>query len=286
MRAIHAAGIPNTLASYVTMLARPRRGLTPGMDMPRIERSAGPCVIERAWLDAYRDSVGLPVGPSLPPLALQLAASPLHLSILADERFPYKAFGLLHVSQRVDQPAAIPTDASMTLDAFTEPAAPSPRGARFRLVTEARVDGKLVQRAETLALAPSGKPSGDRPAREEEAPLGTPRLAAELDVPENIGRRYAAIAGDFNPIHQHALLAKPFGFKRAIVHGTWTVARAIHMAGLPTSESFDLYMRFRKPVSLPSRLTVSAYREDGLDRVRVATRDGKTVHTDIEVRSR
>ena len=41
------------------------------------------------------------------------------------------------------------------------------------------------------------------------------------------GRRYAAISGDYNPIHLSTISAKMFGFKTAIAHGMWTLACVI-----------------------------------------------------------
>jgi acyl dehydratase len=106
-----------------------------------------------------------------------------------------------------------------------------------------------------------------------------------LHVPESCGRRYAAIAGDLNPIHQHALLARPFGFKRAIVHGTWTLARALAIAGLPRSAAFNLNARFRRPVSLPSDVMVRAWAGDGEQRhtVVVSSPDGATTYLNMQL---
>ena len=44
---------------------------------------------------------------------------------------------------------------------------------------------------------------------------------------KDLGRRYAAISGDYNPIHLGALSAKLFGFKQAIAHGMWSKARCL-----------------------------------------------------------
>lgn len=99
-----------------------------------------------------------------------------------------------------------------------------------------------------------------------------------LDAPEALGRRYAAIAGDLNPIHQHALLARPFGFKRAIVHGTWTLSAALGRAGLPMGDDYTLQVRFSKPVFLPSRVLVATRAEGTGQAVRVTSLDGAVVH--------
>lgn len=48
-----------------------------------------------------------------------------------------------------------------------------------------------------------------------------------LQIPSDMGRLYAAISGDRNPIHLHPLAAKAFGFRTTIVHGMWTLARCL-----------------------------------------------------------
>jgi acyl dehydratase len=130
-------------------------------------------------------------------------------------------------------------------------------------VTEVRADSRLVWRGVTTALA-RGPGRADAPLSRTETVADsalelTSRIAL-IPVPKDMGRRYAAIAGDLNPIHQHALLARPFGFERAIVHGTWTLARALAAAGWPTTPAFELEARFRRPVLLPSTIEVMARR--------------------------
>ena len=46
-------------------------------------------------------------------------------------------------------------------------------------------------------------------------------------LPADLGRRYAAVSGDHNPIHLYPLTAKAFGFPRQIAHGMWTKARCV-----------------------------------------------------------
>lgn len=261
MPAIHAAQIPSSLTSAFGLFRHPRRGLIDPTQMPRIERSLAAARIDAAWLRTYCECVGLHSNePALPALALQIAAAPLHLAILADARFPFRALGLVHLSQQVAQTCAISPTASIDLLAYTTDAQWEKRGMSFGLVTEARVDGELCWQATTRALAlgksPTASTSAPRNADDDSTP---PRFEQVIDVPENCGRRYAKIAGDLNPIHQHALLAKPFGFKRAIVHGTWTLARALAVAGLPHSERFKFTANFRRPVELPSRILVRAF---------------------------
>jgi MaoC like domain len=262
MSALSAAKIPSSLSSAIGLFRHRRAGLDDPTRMPRIERSISNARVDSAWLATYCDSVGLHAGDlsGLPPLVLQIAAAPLHLAILADVRFPFRALGLVHLSQQVSQTHVISLGAEIDLLAYTTDARWEKRGISIGLVTEARVDGVLCWQGVTRALAP-GKTMLVSPAPTSDAnePSSQARVEEIIEVPENTGRRYAKIAGDLNPIHQHALLAKPFGFKRAIVHGTWTLARALVAAGLPHREQYSFDATFRRPVELPSQISVHAY---------------------------
>jgi acyl dehydratase len=184
------------------------------------------------------------------------------MAILGDPRFPFRALGLVHMAQRVIQTRTIPADATLDLLAYSTDARWEKRGMSFGLVTEVRCDGVLVWRGETRALAPGKTLAPARAAASgpTDEPASTlPACDERLHVPESTGRRYAAIAGDLNPIHQHALLARLFGFRRAIVHGTWTLARALALAELPRTDAFTLEAQFRRPVELPSDILVRGW---------------------------
>jgi hypothetical protein len=87
-----------------------------------------------------------------------------------------------------------------------------------------------------------------------------------LKLSADLGRRYAPIAGDYNPIHLYPLTARLFGFKRPIVHGMWTLAYAMSRLIHDQDTSHDtsgeanllllttgvLSVRFRRPLFLPS----------------------------------
>jgi acyl dehydratase len=287
---IRAPAFVPLLVSTLALLRHSRTGLEDPSALPCIERSLPGATLDPAWLKAYGDCVGLKAGPALPPLALQIAAAPLHMAILADARFPFRALGLVHMSQRVTQMRPIPSSATLDLLAYSTDARWEKRGMSFGLVTEARCDGELVWQGQTRALAPGKTLAASSPAQpgpndvETLAPASA-RFEYGLHVPESTGRRYAAIAGDLNPIHQHALLARLFGFKRAIVHGTWTLARALALAELPRTEAFTLDAAFRRPVELPSDILVRAW-ADGpgrSDSVQVSSPDGARTYLSIRL---
>jgi acyl dehydratase len=276
MRALVADRLAPTLPSVLGLLIHRRPGLADVRTMPRIERQVQQARVDSDWLRSYRACTGLPLRPedALPPLALQIAAAPLHLAIMADRAFPFRPLGIVHQSQHIQQWDEIDAAASIDLRAVTTEAREERRGISFGLVTEARVSQVVVWRSEVRVLSISRKasPGGHNGPDAAEFKAQQATTSAFVDVPESMGRTYARLSGDPNPVHVHAVLARLFGFPRAIAHGTWTLARALVASRLPVVPPYMLEARFRRPVELPSRMLVTAYAgsDKGEFRLRVA----------------
>jgi acyl dehydratase len=102
---------------------------------------------------------------------------------------------------------------------------------------------------------------------------GEVAASAEWRLGGDLGRRYAAVSGDRNPIHMHAWTAKPLGFPRAIAHGMWTKARCLAAIESRLPDAFEVDVRFRKPILLPSRVEFASTSEG--DEIAFAVRDAK-----------
>ena len=276
------------LAAHAKLFTARRPGLARGATLPPIERRASGVVADPTWLADYRGVCGLVDDGALPTLAPQLMAASLHLDLLADRAFPIAAMGIVHVANRTEERVRLPADAALDLVARVAGSRETELGVEIDLCTEATYGGALAWQTTTTALARRrGEATGARPRREaptagvEESPL----RSVIVRVPADLGRRYARIAGDLNPIHQRAWMARPFGFRTAIVHGTWTVARALAECqdDLPAWPRV-VAVRFRKPVPLPSSVVVSAWqRADGALDITVAPPKGGTAHVEIRV---
>ena len=110
-----------------------------------------------------------------------------------------------------------------------------------------------------------GDGDGEKPPAEPD-PLEGVEPSAFWEVPGDIGRRYAAVSGDRNPIHLHSISARAFGFPSAIAHGMWTYAKALaSLAGHhPPEHSSEV--EFRAPLRIPGRAELlSAGRDGGWD---------------------
>ena len=251
-------GLPDVPAWRV--LARWPRTLPAGATIPRLEARARGVV---GSPDAYAAVCGLPPAVDgtprvLPPCWPQVLAAPLHTALLADSRFPLPALGLVHVRQHITCLQPIPADAALDLHAWVEGHRVVRAGGEFDLVTHARLGGEVVWSGVTTLLSRSipgdralarrsGRAATDEPSTNEAPPV-------TVDVPADIGERYAHVSGDVNPIHRYALAARLAGFRAPIAHGMWTLARALATAELPSA--CTITTEFRAPVTLPATLTV------------------------------
>ncbi len=176
-----------------------------------------------------------------------MLAFPLHMDLLA--KAPFSAVGVVHIANRIVVHRPISAREELTLTASVSGFEPHRRGRTFDFVTRALVGSELVWEGFATNLK---RGDGD-----ESVPRGEefeePPVTAHWTLRDDLGRRYAAVSGDHNPIHLHAWSAKPFGFPRAIVHGMWTKARCLAALRLP--DAFETSVQFKKPILLPSRVT-------------------------------
>ncbi len=261
----------------------PLVGALPGVrkasgDVPDLELRRAGVRVDREHLAAYSRLTGHRLGDRLPGLYPHLPAFVLQLRLLVDRRFPFAPLGLVHVANRVS--AHRPVDAAEPLDIVCRPARVRPhrRGRLVDLDTTVTVSGETVWDETTTVLARGGgdpDASDDSPLAGVEAPVGDVRW----DLPGNLGRAYAAVSGDRNPIHLSALSAKAFGFPRAIAHGMWTAARALSSVEGRLPEAYRYDVAFRRPVLLPGRVRLgTAVDADGACTLGVVSRDGDRTH--------
>jgi acyl dehydratase len=76
----------------------------------------------------------------------------------------------------------------------------------------------------------------------------------------DLGRRYAAVSGDRNPIHLYAATARAFGFRRQIAHGMWSMARCVAAVENRLPDAVRVEAAFQRPVVLPATVRFATRR--------------------------
>ena len=248
-----------------------------GGAVPERELALADVRAEPAHLARYARVCGFRLSSTLPPTYPHVLAFGLHMDLMTRGDFPFAPVGLVHIENTITQRKAIPTSARLELRASATQPEPHPKGRTFAFLTEARVDGELVweERSTMLRRGSDGTDVHKRPSRS--APAELP-ARAQWTLPGDLGRRYAAVSGDRNPIHLTGLTAKLFGFPDAIAHGMWTAARSLAALEGRLPEAVRADVCFRQPVRLPGRVAfASQERPSG---IRFALRDAKrgTLH--------
>jgi acyl dehydratase len=255
-----------------------------GGELPELELALSEVRVDPDRVAAYAQVCGFSLRDKLPATYPHVLAFPLHLALMTDRRFPFAAIGLVHLANRIVQRRPIQLGEALDLRVRTTSLQEHSRGRTFALVSEARVGGELVWEDHSTMLR-RGAGAGARGEREEreERVEAAPR-GAVWRLPGDLGRRYAAVSGDRNPIHMHALAAKPFGFPRAIAHGMWTKARCVAALEQRLPTAFSVDVDFRRPILLPGEVAFASEELEG-GTIGFAVRDltGASRHLDGRV---
>jgi acyl dehydratase len=265
----------------------------PGGEVPRLELAVPRVAVEAPRLERYRQVCGFAPDVFLPLTYPQVLAMPMHLALLNRPEFPYRLLGMVHVRNRVRQHRRLPVSAMLQVRVWLEGRREAPRGSELDLHTRVELEGEVAWEAVTTMLRRDGRAEASRGPRRVPSPADVAAAEARFAhgslsrwaVGEDVGWRYARASGDYNPIHLHPLLARPFGFPRAIAHGMWTVGRAVAQLGAAAeAPALTLTSDFKKPLLLPSRVVFRSARGEGGALVhRVADEDGR-VHLEGEMR--
>ena len=233
---------------------------------------------------AYARVCGFSLRDTLPPTYPHMLAFPLHMAVMSDGRFPFGAVGLVHVENSISQKRPIGIGEEMTIRVRPTKLEPHPKGKAFSLETEVLVDGEVAWESVSTMLCRGKENKGAKQEKGSEPLPADAPASAEWKLDGGLGRRYGGVSGDRNPIHMHSLTAKPLGFPSAIAHGMWTKARALAQLQSRLPDSFEVEVRFRKPVLLPARVEFASAEEGG--EILFAVRDAKkgTPHLDGRVR--
>jgi acyl dehydratase len=209
--------------------------------------------------------------------------------------------GVVHVEGELVSLRPISAGDRLRCRVELERADPVRRGVRLVLVARNwNAAGQLCTQGTTVFLARSRPLSRERAEKEEEdGPRPSPRTegdpraeppaeweqAASWRLRGNAGRRYAAVSGDYNPIHLWSLTARAFGFRRPILHGFCTQAMVAHALimqrfdGDPTALR-RLRIAFRSPLPLPSVARLLVGERLGQRWFRVVDESGETVYAE------
>ncbi len=245
-----------------------------GRQLPDLVLTRRGVGIERAHLSRYAAVCGFALTDVLPATYPHVLAFGLQLALLTDPEFPFAPLGLVHLDNTITVHRPIAADEVLDLAVHPTALRPHRKGRLVDLVSTAHVGDELVWEETTTLLARGGGDASGTTGnslRGLEAPTGP----VTWRLPGDLGRRYAAVSGDYNPIHVSGLSAKALGFSRAIAHGMWTKARCLAALQGRLPDAYAVQVAFGKPILLPGTVTFGTGRDaDASTRIGVTSPSG------------
>jgi hypothetical protein len=194
----------------------------------------------------------------LPMTLPHLLAFPLHLELMLLRDFPFAVMGLVHVRNEITQYRAIGIFEKMDVTCFFSDMRKTAKGYDIDVKTEIHITGQKVWESISTNLVRQKNDIAPIPKSSEHNTLPTYPYQEFWHLSSDLGRRYALVSGDSNPIHLFSLSAKLFGFKGHIAHGMWSKARIV--AALYKKLDTDacrVIVYFKLPIFLPTSIQLN-----------------------------
>ncbi len=218
--------------------------------------------IDQENLDDYRKICGFADDGKVPATYFSVLSQTLQMNMMVKEPFPFAMLGLVHVDNSVTQYRPIGERETVAMSVTFDNLRDHAQGQQFDFVTIVKSEEEVIWEGTSTYLSRSKKPSSKDKKSAPRPVMVKPEVNEAgvhsiFEVPEDIGRRYAFVSGDFNLIHLHPLSARAFGFPKAIAHGMWSKAKCLALMGdLPDAYTIDV--SFKLPIFLPAEVELIA----------------------------
>lgn len=254
----------STLASLVRALATSTRRPGPVSALTPVALALPRVVLDAPHIARYAAVCGFAPAAQVPLTYPQMLTFPLVMHYMTSGACPWPAMGTVHLANTITQHAPLAAGEAVRVELQTGELLAHEKGQVFTLALRILREGSgecVWQATQTLLRVGVRSPVGAPFATHALADVGPDDLPLTpqggFDAPADIGRRYAPVSGDYNPIHLWPLTARLLGFQRAIAHGLWTQARALALLQpdgvLPGT---TLQALFKRPLLLPAQATL------------------------------
>jgi acyl dehydratase len=271
--------IPNPIQLYLSSILTSRPKLIENK-LPDISIECNNLQINKNHVKKYSEVCGFR-GTEVPITYPHMILFPMQMMLMTDKLFPFPLMGLVHLTNKIEQFQNIDNNSKFRATVvFNDKYIKHEKGICFTVIASLLCNdtNTLLWRSESTMLKRGIHVSfADEPMTYD----SLLKEDAMKDLTENsrwklssdLGRKYASVSGDYNPIHLTSFSAKLLGFDRgAIIHGMWTKARAVAELMPPLSVSIEngmtkrdsksslseVYVEFKTPLFLPSEVVVSS----------------------------
>lgn len=200
---------------------------------------------------------------ALPSVLIHIAAFPVQMGVMCGKDFPMPLLGMVHLANSVEHHRPINPNTPLQILVETQNFRPHRKGTQVDITVDIYPEGvDVADQSEVLWSGVStylgigsfvaGKPEDPQPRRGQGG-FTPPQKTAQWNLGAGAGRDYAAVSGDYNPIHVSTIAAKALGQRGVIVHGMYSAARMLE-GREPESAGHRWSIEFEAPVALPAKV--------------------------------
>lgn len=271
--------LPSSFSLYMGAMGTAQRKPKGRIEIPALEARLDNVRANAKLLAGYNAVCGFKDSELLPITYPQVMVTGLHMLLMTQPQFPLPLLGLVHLRNSITQQRALRADESYSVMVQLGESREIRSGLEFDLITEFSLGDEVLYRAVTTVLYRMAAPKGGSKSKAEASSDSVLSEYRSFDAPADIGRRYASVGKDYNPIHLWATTAKMFGFPRAIAHGMWSLARCAaltqdHLQGEPK----ELNVQFKQPLLLPGKVAVKFSMQGGAVQFALLARNASKTH--------
>lgn len=277
----------STLASLARALATSTKRPGPVSVLAPVSLALPRVVLDARHIARYAAVCGYAPASTVPLTYPQMLTFPLVMHYMTSGACPWPAMGTVHLANAITQHAPLAAGDAVRVELDTGDLQAHEKGQVFTLVLRVRREatGECVWQATQTLLRTGVTPAAGLPFLADPAPDETPLFPhAGFEAPADIGRRYAPVSGDYNPIHLSPCMARLLGFQQAIAHGLWTQARALALFQPDgVFAAATLHTLFHRPLRLPAQATLWQTQQGRCERL-FEVRDASGQNTHLRAR--
>lgn len=202
----------------------------------------------------------------VPPTFMYLLIFKAQLKFLLHESLPFPVIGLIHVSNDIINHKDIFINDEITINISVKDFKDNNLGKRVTIHTEIYSNNDLCWESFSGYFYPN---KTNKNKRRKKLKLDSYSdlydLQKKWDLESNLGRKFAKLSSDINPIHIHKYFAKLFGFKETIIHGMYMAIKIeSELKNLTNTNNKlkRLYVDFKSPIFLPSKVNFNIINEE------------------------
>ena len=251
---------PSTLMNYVKILMPKRKVAYKDGPLPAIHGRWDNIIPDCDNLRRYREACGLKNDNRLPILYPHVLASPVYMNLLSHREFPIPLIGSLHLRNHIIQHRTIHDGEAFDLDVMIGEKRFVKQGLEFDFKIMLSAKGERLWESITtwIRRGKSGEKYTQSPYAAIIRPIPDGSRHAESYIHRDIGKKFARITGDYNPIHISKTLAPFFGLKRDVAHAMWACADAINrLPSIDENAPRRIDLAFKGPLYIDSPCTIT-----------------------------